>query len=65
MRELKGLGTYPLYEVVWREEVARLANRDDNLELVLTGDNRLVIEVSKEIQGKLAQARERMRISWC
>ncbi len=47
--------------MVWREEVARLATRDDNLELVLTGDNRLVIEVSKEIQGKLAQARERLR----
>ncbi len=60
-RELKGLGTYPLYEVVWREEVARLATKDDDLELVLTGDNRLVVKVSKEIQGKLAQAREKLR----
>ncbi|MBU0596259.1 hypothetical protein KJ567_06215, partial [Candidatus Bipolaricaulota bacterium] len=56
-RELKGIGSERLYEVVWREEVARLDATDDSVNLVLTGDDKLVIEFAKPMQEEVDRIR--------
>jgi class 3 adenylate cyclase len=60
-RELQGLGEQRLYELIWRSELARLSTKDDRLNLVLTEDNRFVIELSKGVQAELQQVRERLQ----
>jgi len=58
--DVKGLGDYHLYELVWREEVANLCLNDDSLNVVLTDDDKLVLEFAKSIQDKLAIAQEKL-----
>lgn len=60
-RELKGIGKVKLYELVWRAEVTRLTTKDESLNLVLTSDNKLVIELSKRVQAELERVREELR----
>ena len=48
-RELKGLGAMDVYEVVWRPERAKLTLGDDTLDLVVTEDDKLVLEFAKPI----------------
>jgi len=52
---LKGLPPQKAYEAAWREELARATARDDGLVLILT-PTKLVIELSKETQARMAQA---------
>jgi len=59
-RELKGIGSEHLYEIVWREEVAKLDVSDDTMALVLTEDNKLVIEFAKPVQEELREVREQL-----
>ena len=59
-RELKGIGSEHLYEIVWREEVAKLDVSDDTMVLVLTEDNKLVIEFAKPVQEELREVREQL-----
>jgi len=61
-RELKGIGAEHLYEVVWRREVTRLGFTDDSVDLVLTEDNKLVIEFAKLVQDELREVREQLGI---
>ena len=56
-RELKGIGAERIYEVVWREERARLEASDDSVELILTEDKKLVIGFAKSVQEELDQIR--------
>lgn len=60
-RELKGLGQQQLYELIWRKEVARLSTKNDQMNLVLTKDNKFVMELSKEVEEKLQRAQEKLR----
>ncbi len=60
-RTLKGLGEQRLFELVWRNEVATLDTIRDDMEFILTDDNKLVIQFAKqaldeirEVQHKLA-----------
>ena len=55
-RELKGVGDYLLHELVWRAEVCTLATRDDRLDLVVTEDQKLIVEFAKPIQEEIRQA---------
>ena len=49
-RSLKGVGDHQLYEVIWRPEVARLETADDHMDIVLTEDHKLIVELGKLIQ---------------
>ncbi len=57
---LKGLPPQPAFEAAWRDELARLAVRDEGLVLILTRD-KLVVELSKDTQAKLQQAQARLQ----
>jgi len=59
-RTLKGLGEHRLYELVWRNEVAKLETVSDDIDFVLTEDAKLVIEFAKPTQEKLREAREKL-----
>ncbi len=54
-RPLKGLGEHRLYELVWRNEVAKLETVRDDIEFVLTEENKLVIEFAKEAREQLEE----------
>jgi len=54
-RSLKGVGDHQLYEVIWRPEVARLETADDHMDIVLTEDHKLIVELGKSIQEKLQE----------
>lgn len=58
--EIKGLGTHTLFEFVWREEVANLNVSDGSLNVVLTEDDRLVLEFAKSVELRLQQAQEKL-----
>ncbi|MFC2077721.1 adenylate/guanylate cyclase domain-containing protein [Candidatus Bipolaricaulota bacterium] len=58
--EIKDLGTHQLFELVWREEVANLCLSDDSLNVVLTEDDKLVLEFAKSIEEKLQFAQEKL-----
>ena len=58
-REIKGIGKENLYELLWRDEVGRLSTRGNELILVLTEDY-LAIELSKDLQQELQQARKEL-----
>jgi class 3 adenylate cyclase len=60
-RNLKGIGRERVYEVIWRRESARLTTKDQSLNLVLTEENKLVLELSKHVQAQLEQVREQLR----
>ena len=59
-RELKGLGPARLFELVWREELARLSDRDDQITLIVTGDARLALESKKDLPEEIDLARQRL-----
>jgi class 3 adenylate cyclase len=61
-RTLKGLGAHHLYELVWRNEVAKLDTVRDDVEFVLTDDDKLVIEFAKPAQEKLREAQEKLAV---
>ncbi len=52
-RSLKGVGEYQLYEVIWRPEVARIETADDYMDIVLTNDEKIVVELGKSMQQTL------------
>ena len=52
-RSLKGVGDYQLYEVVWRPEVARIETADDYMDIVLTDDQRIIVELGKSMKQTL------------
>lgn len=56
---LKGLPPQQAFEAAWREELARMTARDDGLVLILTS-SKLVVELSKATQAKLAQVTEEL-----
>jgi hypothetical protein len=56
--EVKGLGQHQVFELVWRDEVATLSLSDDSLNVVLTEDDKLVLEFSKTIEDRLRSAQE-------
>jgi class 3 adenylate cyclase len=58
--EIKDLGDHRLFELVWREEVANLCLSDDSLNVVLTEDDKLVLEFAKSIEEKLQFAQEKL-----
>jgi class 3 adenylate cyclase len=60
-RKIRGLGKERLYEIVWRPESARLTTKDEALNLILTDDDKLVIELGKQTQAKLEMVQERLR----
>jgi len=61
-RTLKGLGEHRLYELIWRNEVAKLETIGDDVEFVLTDDDKLVIEFAKPTGEKLREAREKLAV---
>jgi len=58
--DVRGLGSYTLHELVWREEVANLCLTDDSLNVVLTEDDKLVLEFAKSVEEKLALAQQKL-----
>ena len=59
-QDVKGLGVHRLYELVWREEVATLSLTDDSLNVVLTEDDKLVLEFAKRVEDKIESAQEKL-----
>jgi class 3 adenylate cyclase len=59
-RALKGLGEHHLYELVWRSEIATLETVRDDIEFILTDDDKLVIEFAKPAQEKLREVQEHL-----
>ena len=59
-RSLKGLGKQHLYEVVWRNEFATLRAVDDDVEFILTKDDKLVIQFAKETREQLQGMQEKL-----
>lgn len=60
-REIEGIGRERLYEVVWRREAQRLEAEDGALDVVLTGDGRLVFELSKGALERVQRVEEKLR----
>jgi len=58
--EVKDLGSHRLFELVWREEVANLALTDDSLNVVLTEDDKLVLEFAKTVEQRLQLAQAKL-----
>jgi class 3 adenylate cyclase len=56
---LKGIGDEEASELLWQDEVGRLAAKDDQLILILTDDH-LSIELSKSLQEEINEAREEL-----
>jgi len=59
-RPLKGLGDQRLYEVIWRNEVATLHTFRDDIELILTKDNRLLIQFAKDALDEMEEVQEKL-----
>jgi len=59
-RDLKGIGSEHVYEVIWREELARLDAADDSFDLVLTDDNTLVIGFAKPMEEEIKRVRREL-----
>ena len=59
-RDLKGIGSEHIYEVIWRDELARLDAVDDSFELVLTDDNKLVIGFAKPVVEEIEKIRKEL-----
>lgn len=54
-RSLKGIGDHHLYEVIWRPEVARIETTDDNMDIILTEDHKVIVELGKSMKDKLEE----------
>ncbi|MFC2078773.1 adenylate/guanylate cyclase domain-containing protein [Candidatus Bipolaricaulota bacterium] len=54
-RELKGIGDQQMYEVIWRPEVARIATSDDSMDIILTDDQKVIVELGKSMKDKLEE----------
>jgi len=54
-RSLKGVGDHQLYEVIWRPEVARIGTIDDHMDIILTEDQKVVVELGKSMKDKLEE----------
>jgi len=52
-RSLKGVGDHQLYEIIWRPEVARIETADDQMDIILTEDHKVVVELGKSMKEKL------------
>ena len=52
-RSLKGVGDHQLYEVIWRPEIARIETADDHMDIVLTEDYKVIVELGKSMKDKL------------
>ncbi|MBE0636169.1 adenylate/guanylate cyclase domain-containing protein [Candidatus Bipolaricaulota bacterium] len=57
---LKGVGEHKLYEVVWRAEVARLETIDRNMDIILTEDQKVIVELGKSTKEKLEETLRRL-----
>jgi len=55
--DLKGLGPQEIYELVWRDEIARITTKEGRLNLVLTKDA-LVVELGKAVQEQVQLVRK-------
>jgi class 3 adenylate cyclase len=62
-RDLKGVGTEPLYEVAGMGEVARLSDAADGVTLILTDRGTVVVELTKEVQDQVSEALGRIKTS--
>ncbi len=60
-RDLEGLGQERLYELIWREEIARLSDIEDQLTFVLTSDYKLIIGFKKDVYDQLQRTAEELR----
>jgi len=59
--DVKGLGEHRIYELVWRDEVANLCLNDNSLNVVLTDDDKLVLEFAKTVKDKLELAQKKLQ----
>ena len=59
-RALKGLGEQRLFELVWRNEVAMLETIRDDMEFILTADNKVVIQFAKQALDEIRDVQEHM-----
>jgi len=59
-RNLKGIGDHQLYEVIWRPEVARIGTADDHMDIVLTEDHKVIVELGKSMKDKLEETLRRL-----
>jgi len=59
-RELKGLGEESLYEVIWRPEVARIETADNSMDIILTDDNKVVVELGKSMKAQLEEVLQKL-----
>ncbi|MGD9840729.1 MAG: adenylate/guanylate cyclase domain-containing protein [Candidatus Bipolaricaulis sp.] len=55
--ELKGLGPQEIYELIWRDEIARITTKEGRLNLILTKDA-LVVELGKAVQEQVQLVRK-------
>lgn len=58
--DVKGLGSHRIFELIWRDEVASLCLVDDSLNVVLTEDEKLVLEFAKSVKDRLADAQQKL-----
>jgi len=54
-RSLKGIGDHQLYEVIWRPEVARIETADDHMDIILTEDQKVIVELGKSMKDKIEE----------
>jgi len=60
-RSLKGIGDHQLYEVIWRPEVARIETADDHMDIILTEDHKVIVELGKSVQDQVEQAIQKLK----
>ena len=60
-RELKGLGEESLFEVIWRPEVARIETADNSMDIILTDDNKVVVELGKSTKDQLEEVLSKLQ----
>jgi|GEM_PF-8445 len=60
-KPLKGIGDMHLFEIVWRQETLRLTTKDQTLNLILTHDDKLVIELGKHIRQELETLKQKLK----
>jgi len=60
-RDIKGIGQVLLYEIIWRKESMRLTTQDQTLNLIITHDDKLVIELGKIMQQKFDTFQDKLR----
>lgn len=54
-RSIKGIGEIKIHEVVWREEVARIATVDEGCCCILSEDNKFTLQLTKTAQDAIQQ----------